>query len=384
MLQAIAGSVITVTSLVFSLTVVTLQLASSQFSPRLLRTFLADRGNQVVLGTFLATFAYSLTVLRTIRAGDEASSRFVPEVAVTGAFLLAMASVAALVYFIHHITQEIQVDTMMRDVEHTTRRTIDALHPEPFDPSAPVDSAPAVPTNAAFLAATDSGFVQDVNVGLLRDVAQEHGIVFRLHAGIGEAVVERAPLMWIWCDSGQPPSDEILDSVHGAIFRAVGVGHERTPEGDVAFGLRQLVDIAVRAMSPSLNDPTTAVHAISHLAALCCVLAGRQLSDLTARDDNGVVRVGVARPGFADFLDLACAQIRRFGASEPSVAKALLWMLREVAGAAPPQMGGVVREQAERIAAAADGELAHGYERDQVSLSAAAVERALSGDARPI
>ncbi|MBD0324301.1 MAG: DUF2254 domain-containing protein, partial [Aldersonia sp.] len=125
MLTAIAGSVITVTGLVFSLMVVSLQLASQQFSPRLMRTFMRDRGTQVVLGVFLATFAYALAVLRAIRGGE---TPYVPEVAVLAAFLLALASVAALVYFVHHATTEIRVDTMMRDVERETLETIERVY----------------------------------------------------------------------------------------------------------------------------------------------------------------------------------------------------------------------------------------------------------------
>lgn len=383
MLQAVAGSVITVTSLVFSLTVVTLQLASSQFSPRLLRTFLSDRGNQIVLAVFLATFAYSLTVLRTIRSGEGEAEIFVPQVAVSGAFLLVLASVAALVYFIHHITQEIQVDTMMREVERETRRTIDAEYPESSTAAVGDAKAPAIPEHAVCVPSDRFGFIQFVDVDRLARVAVDHGIVIRPHAAIGEAVAERAPFAWLWCDDGGPPPPESVEAVRDAVHTAIQVGHERTPQEDVGLGLRQLADIAVKAMSPSINDPTTAVHAIGHLTSLLCVLASRDLGDAVIRDDHGTVRVAVIRPGFDDYLDLACGQIRRFGAGEANVAKALLWMLREVAGLVPATRQDAVRLQADLVYAAAQRELPQDHDVDQVRHSAEAVHRALAGDQRP-
>lgn len=383
MLQAVAGSVITVTSLVFSLTVVTLQLASSQFSPRLLRTFLNDRGNQATLAVFLATFAYSITVLRTIRTGDQGGTDFVPQVAVSGAFVLVMASVAALVYFIHHITQEIQVDTMMRDVERETRRTIDASYPDAYGETGVVDAAPDVHEAAVCVVASTSGFMQHVDVEHLTGVAREHDVVIRLHAAIGQAVAECAPFAWVWRPDGTTPSSEVMAPVRDAVFDAVQIGHERTPQNDVGLGLRQLVDIAVKAMSPSINDPTTAVHAIGHLTSLLCVLAGRRMGDLVGRDDDGIVRVGAERPDFSRCLDLACGQIRHFGAGEVHVTRALLWMLREVAGAAPAPRRDAVRVQSELICAAASRELTQAYDRERVDRSADAVQRAIAGDLRP-
>lgn len=382
MLQAVAGSVITVTSLVFSLTVVALQLASSQFSPRLLRTFLVDRGNQLVLTTFLATFAYSLAVLRTIRTGVGDQTDFVPQVAVSVAFVLVMVSVAALVYFIHHITQEIQVDTMMRDVERETRRTIDEVYPTVTgDGGDPV--APEVPSGAACLVSVQSGFMQYVDVDHLTAVAVEHDLVIRLHAAIGQSVAESAPFAWVWRRDGDPVAPDLAEAVQSALRDAVEIGHERMPHSDVALGFRQLVDVAVKAMSPAINDPTTAVHAVAHLTSLICVLATREVGDLVGRDDEGVVRVGVERLDFAGYLDLVCGQIRHVAAGEVHVARALLWMLREVAGSAGPARRELVRVQADLICSAAERELPHAYDRELVGRSGERVTRALAGDLRP-
>lgn len=384
MLQAVAGSVITVTSLVFTMTVVTLQLASSQFSPRLLRTFLRDRGNQVVLSMFLATFAYSLTVLRTIRAAEGGEEGFVPQVAVTGVFVLAMASVAALVYFVHHITNEIRVDTMMREVERDTRRTIDHVYPDDVDAGTMRESVPSPPVGAAILPATMSGFVQDIAMDTLAGHADKHGVILRLHVGVGETVSEGAPLLWVWTDEGKPPSAETLEDLGRAAPRAIAVGHERTERRDVAFGIRQLVDIAAKALSPGVNDPTTAVHAISHLSSLLCLLTRRQLDALVRRDDQGVVRVGVHRLTISDYLDLACGQIRRYGAGEPAVVIAVLAMLRDVAAcSSTDEAARAITEQAAMVVDAAQREISEPNDVDRVRQAADAVERALDGDLRP-
>jgi uncharacterized membrane protein len=166
MLQAVTGSVITVTTLVFSLTVVTLQLASSQYSTRLLRTFLRDTGNQVVLSVFLATYAYTLMVLRTIEGGNGVGEEFVPQLAVSVAVLLTLASVGALVYYIDHIATEIRVDSMLRDVESDALGIIDRVHPVDGDgdeeswaelPDRPPDVAVAVPApRSGFLTAVST------------------------------------------------------------------------------------------------------------------------------------------------------------------------------------------------------------------------------------
>ena len=380
LVATIAGSVITVTGLVFSLMVVSLQLASQQFSPRLLRTFLRDRGTQVVLGVFLATFAYSLTVLRSIRSVPEP---FVPPVAVAGTFVFALASVIALVYFIHHATVEIRVDTMMRDVARETLDTIAYVYPNPQS-SQPATPVPHTPPGAALVRASASGFLQDVSLEALAAAARDEDLVVRLHVPVGEYVVEGTPLLWVWHATGEPPADDTVLRVRPALFSAVQVGHERTIQGDVAFGLRQLVDIAAKALSPAINDPTTAVHAVDRLAGLLCVLAGRRLEPRIALDHDGSARAVVPSRTFDEFLDLACGQIRRYGAGEPAVTMSLLKLLTLVAGCTDDasERASVVAE-ADLVLAAADRET---RQREDLRLVIAArdtVTRALEGDHRP-
>ncbi len=371
-LEAVAGSVITVTGVVFSLTVVTLQLASSQFSPRLLRTFVRDPSNQVVLAVFLATFTYSLTVLRVIRNGATPDEDFVPQLAVTGGLILATASVAALVYFIHHITVELRVDKMMSDVETDTIETIHNVYRRPFERGR--RQLPEVASHAVAVPARRSGIVQAIAPDSLFDDAVARGLVVRVAPRVGERVVAGGTLAWYWTldrDAAPPDRDDANEFVNDAIQ----VGFERTLQQDVGFGVRQLVDIAAKALSPGINDPTTAVDAVGHLAPLLTVLAERDLEPVLRADDQGVVRLAVDRPRLEDYLDTACGQIRRYGAREPAVLVALLWMLREVhARCRTDEHRDEVAKQAALIVAAGEREIAEPCDVETVHRAAAAVD----------
>ncbi len=198
LLSSIAGSLITVTSLTFSLTVVTLQLASSQFSPRLLRTFTRDRFVHVTLALFLATFTYALTVLRAVRAPAEARSVFVPQISVTLAFVLAVASVLGLVFFLSHLAREIRVETALRTVHAEATETVGRALPE-RDPATPGPSPLPVPVpEAVLLLAEHSGILTAVDDALLLGVAQETGAVVLINRAPGTSVVEGTPLGAVW------------------------------------------------------------------------------------------------------------------------------------------------------------------------------------------
>jgi uncharacterized membrane protein len=352
-LQAIAGSVITVTGVVFSLTVVTLQLASTQFSPRLLRTFLRDVSNQVVLGTFLATFTYALLVLRAVQNGGDDAEAVVPTLAVTGAYVLTAASVFALVYFIDHIARSIRIDSLMREVNEDTLEVLDLVHPDRRDGGLAGEVAvPDAPPAAVVIDAHRSGFVQAVDDRALLAAAVAHGVSLRIESRVGERVVAGSPLARVWRGEGgcDPTSD-----LKAAVEDAVQIGFERTMQQDVAFGFRQLVDVAVRALSPGVNDPTTAVHALGHLAALLTVVARREVTPIQRCDDDGVLRVVVPVTDLPGYLDLACGQIRRYGAAEPVVTAELLGLLRDVARCdLPPEHAAAVARQADMVVAAAE------------------------------
>ncbi|MGC5010903.1 DUF2254 domain-containing protein [Streptosporangium sp. DT93] len=348
-LDAIASSLITVTALTFSLTVVTLQLASSQFSPRLLRTFTRDRFVQTTLALFLATFTYALTVLRTVRATGDAQEMFVPQASVTLAFLLTVASVLSLVLFLSHLAQEIRVETMLRNVHADADRTVRRLLPEPPSPREQVVAPPRPPADAVPLPAGASGFLSGVDEVSLLAAAFEADAVVLIQHHPGSSLVAGTPIGFGWPHGAGPFPSDVLAHLRQRVATAVSTGFERTGAQDIGFGLRQLTDVATKALSPGINDPTTAVHALSHSSALLCELAGRDLGPRLLRDDRGRVRVVLCRPQLGDLLELAVAQPRRYGASDPFVLARLSSLLRELAWCAGREHRQTVAGQLARL-----------------------------------
>jgi len=328
-LIVVSTTMITVTGLVFALTIVALQIASGQYSPRLLRNFMRDRGTQVVLSVFVGAFAYSTAGLYTVgvqRAGEQA---FVPRLAVSGSLALALASVGVLIYFIHHLAHSIQIDTIMSQIQRETGEVINDVYPHASGDLEREERCPDPPPHATVLAAVTSGYIQAIQPAPLVDAATRHDLVVRLTRRVGDHVVAGTPIAWAWHRSSDqaPPTPALLEE---AVADAVQVGFERTMVQDVLFGLRRLVDTANRALSPAINDPYTAIQAVHHLTVLLCSLARRRLGDRLCRDREGTVRVAVPLPDFAEYLVRSTAQIRRFGAAEPAVMRSLVQLLREV------------------------------------------------------
>jgi uncharacterized membrane protein len=324
LLIGIASTMITVIALVLGLTVVALQLASTQFSPRLLRNFLRDRVNQVVLSIFVATFTYSTAGLYTVGISAGQRTADYPRLAVTGALLLLFASLLMLVFFVHHLAHSIQIDEIMARVERSTVRVVEHDLPTLAVVQEP---CPEPPVWAVAVPAERSGYVQTVHPEDLLATVTRADVVAALTTMVGQHVVRGAPIMMVWRSSPEQAPPRAAD-LRSAVRRAVRIGNERTMEQDVAFGVRQLADIASKALSPGINDPYTAVQALQHLSVVLGSLAGRRLGNQLLRDDKGAVRVAVPHRDLGYFLDLAFGQIRRYGAAEPRVIEALLRALR--------------------------------------------------------
>lgn len=332
-LGAIAGSLITVTSLTFSLTLVTLQLASSQYSPRLLRTFAADRVVQRTLALFLSTFIYALTVLRTVRNDTgTGTSEFVPKLAVTLAYALTVASVVSLVLFLGHLVRQIRVETVLDQVRADTCATAAHILPRATIGGGPEQPLPEPPPHAHLVEAADSGFVVEIDERTVLDAAVHADALVRIDRPVGDPVVAGTPIARCWPVHPQHPlTGETLDRLDDRIRSAVRTGSERTTAQDVGYGLRQLTDVVVRALSPGINDPTTAVHGLLACTAVLVELLTARLGPYPVRDSDNRVRVAIARPTFADLLELVCTQPRLYGATDPEVLGALLSMLHLLA-----------------------------------------------------
>ncbi len=324
LLSAIISSMITFTALVFSITIVVLQLTSSQFSPRVLRTFLRDRFNQVTLGAFVATFVYAMLVLRAVR-GTADVSPFVPQLAVTTAFVLVLASVVLFLFYLHHMAQAIRVATIIAEIAGETRELLDRQHPAETDEKR---SAPFLDGAAGrVVPAPRPGVVQAVGFADLADVAERSGVTVEGLRALGEFVPEGAALFRV---SGGDVDDEQLHST-------VVLGEERSMDQDVGFGLRQLVDIASRALSPGVNDPTTAVQVLDQLHDLLRRLATRPLPTRRTVERGGRVVLVAPATGFADYLDLGVDEIHHWGGDDPRILARLCVLLRDVHSVARPE-----------------------------------------------
>ncbi|WP_249644674.1 DUF2254 domain-containing protein [Nocardia sputi] len=316
-LGTIATALITVTSLTFSLTLVTLQLASSQYSPRLLRTFSGDPFVQRTLALLLGTFTYALTVLRTIRNADGDVNEFVPQFSVTTAYALGVACVLALVLFLGHLVRQIRIETMLDQVATeaiaTGRRLLRPLdsddHPAP---------PPPPPPNPHITAAAGSGFLVEIDEQRLLDIAVDCDTVLWVQHTVGDTVVAGTPAV-LRPDSGDDIDHRIASALHH--------GPERTTTQDLGYGIRQLTDVVVRALSPGINDPTTAVHGLNSAATVLRAFADRHCGPLTLVDHHGTARVHLPRPDLPELLDTACAQPRHYGAHDPLVLHGLLSLL---------------------------------------------------------
>ena len=361
-LAAIAGSIITVTALTFSLTVVTLQLASSQFSPRLLRTFSADRFVQVTLAAFLGTFVYTLTVLRTVRVETDTAPAIVPHAAITLAYLAAVVDVVLLVVFLGHLAREIRVETMLARVHRGAEASLRAAVPRRDDdsgPPAPMGVPPAFDTDDPAwrpLTAGGSGFVTGIDHDDLVEVADRFDLLLDLHCEPGSAVAQGAPLGRWRVAPGTTHDDSVdlrerSDAVRKAVSDAVRTGVERTSAQDIGFGLRQLVDVALKALSPGINDPTTAVHAVGHVSTLLCQYARYHCGPLVLRGDQDRQRVVVRRTPFAGLLDLGISQVMHYGSEDADVLVRVVDLLAEVGWVVEADDRPAVEGQLDRLCA---------------------------------
>ncbi len=378
-LEAISGSLITVTALTFSLTVVTLQLASSQFSPRLLRTFTRDRVVHVTLALFLSTFTYALTVLRTVRDQADQQPQFVPQISVTLGFVLALASVLCLVFFLAHLAREIRVETMLRTVHAEASSTARKLLAR-RDCAVARPALPVPPGAADLLMAGSSGFLIGVDEQALLAAAVHADAVVLLDRPPGSSLVEQTPVGLTWTRSGGPFDPEVLRELRHAVDAALATGFERTEDQDVGYGLRQLTDVASKALSPGVNDPTTAVHALGHVSAVLCELAGLDLGPRLLHDDEHRVRVALARPDLADLLELSLSQPRHYGRSDPFVLGRLLALLRELGWVVQdPVQRHAVTQQLDRLRVTVHGQDFDPTETERLDALAERVQHALEG-----
>jgi uncharacterized membrane protein len=354
-LTTVASSMITVAGVVFSLTLLVLTQASSQFGPRLLVNFMRDRTNQFVLGIFVATFAYALLVLRVVTAGDRAAGidAFVPHVSVLTAMALTFFTVGVLVVFFHHIAQSVRVTHVLEDLDQALQRMLDAL-PEGDDGEEGV-GADAIPPgfrdDLGVIPARQGGYLQSVEVDALVAAAIERDAVVRLLPVVGSFVTRGTPLVEVHPATA---TDAIADAVHAAIV----LGSDRNPSQDLGFLFDEFLEIALRALSPSMNDPFTAQSCIDRITQGLLLLDGRRLPRQVHVDDDGAVRALVPLQGKGALARHVLGELRRASAGHLLVTQYLLGTLlmlrREARGAA---IRSAVDDEREAVLADAEGKV---------------------------
>ena len=328
-LTTIASSMITFTGLVFSITVLALQLTSSQFSPRALRNFLQDRVSQFALGIFIATFAYSFAALSAVRVASDDDPSFVPSITVTGAFVLVGVSLIMFVQYIHHTAQSIRVVSIIERIADETRHTIDEMYPaRREDDRRPLEGFLRSNGFSHVLGSPRSGVIVDIDLEGLAACAGERAAVAELLHEIGTYVCEGQPLIHV--RTAEPDDDEWT-----AAQQFVSHDSERAMRNDAAFGLRQLVDIAERALSPGVNDPTTAVQCLDRIHDLLRRLAERDVPSIRTGVYGGVVCAAAPSPSFDDLVGLGTEEIWHWGRESIQIQRRLREVFDDLLAATP-------------------------------------------------
>lgn len=375
MLSTIAGSMMTVVGVTFSMTLVVLALASSQYTSRILRNFMRDRITQVVLGIFAGIYVYCLIVLRTIRSTDE--GHFIPSLSVLVGVVLAIGGISVLIFFIHHIASSIQASTIIASVADETIAAVDRLFPDDLGHALAdydEDRAPSPLPERQWqgVVATRSGYIQSVDTAALLRVASNNDALVRMDRGIGEFVVAETTLASLAME--QPPAP----AVAAALRDAFQIHHHRTVHQDVGFGIRQIVDMALRALSPGINDTTTAVMCVDYLTTILARLASRPIPS-SRRHESGALRVIAIGPTFASVLDDAFDQIRSSGGGNTAIMLRMLGAVHTIGGLTSSEARrDVLRDHVQQIAEVAARTIESPHDRERVQQRLATVRHGLA------
>ncbi|CAN5683964.1 DUF2254 domain-containing protein [soil metagenome] len=328
MLATIAGSMITAAAVTFSITIAALVNASSQFGPRLLRIFLEDTGSQIVLGTLLGTFIYCLMALRLVPTED--SSTYVPHLSTTLAAILAVASIGVLIYFIHHMVSMLQVSHVVARVGDEMLKAISRLFPEDlgWSPEEATQSESISLSDLAGAVVPDGdqqmiqadriGYIQAIDEDSLLELAIRHDAVIRIALRPGVFIVPEALLAVVW------PSKRATEELTSKLQEVFLVGNRRTPFQDVELYFDELIEIALRALSPGINDPYTAFTCIDWLTAGLASLSTRRMPSRYRYDDGRRLRIIADGPQIDHLIERTFDRIRNSGQTHPSVLRKLL------------------------------------------------------------
>jgi uncharacterized membrane protein len=349
-LSDIATSIMTVVSIVFAILLMTLTLASTQFSPRILIGFVRDRVTQWTLGVFLGTFSYCIA---TLPAARSAPVPFVPVATVTGAMLLVPACVGWLIYFIHHISHAISVNHIVDRIRRETELVIDQLMPERRRPVLTHASLGDFPEPLDFaVASRQTGYIRFIDIKRLRLLARAYRICVRVERRIGHFVPEGVTLLAV------SHGERITQDCTIALLAAIDIGPVRTLQQDIEFGIVQIVDIGLKAISPAVNDPTTAISCVDQLSSIVIRWLGRAPPASGFYDPPYVLRLVVPWIGVDGLLDLAFEQLRHYAESDAAVSLRLMRALCDIASTVDdPDIREILHDRGARVTAGCSGKL---------------------------
>ena len=369
-LSSLAGALITVVGVVFSVMIVALTLASQQFGPRMLRTFIRDRGSQLTLGTFVATFFYAMLALISI------GSSFVPHLSVTVALALTAIDLGVLIYFIHHIATAIQLPAVIAGIAHELGGAIDAetgaartsgsVAGGPPGGTAPVNGPSAeglltrLDRSGRVVTAPASGYLRFVKNATLVRIAAEHDAVIRLHYRPGHFLTKDHPMATVWPPEAATAIGRRLESVHIT-------GPLRTLSQDIAFGTDQLVEIAIRALSPAVNDTFTALTCIDWLGDSLCKIAVEWHPQTLHLDRLGAIRLITVPVSYERLVQRSFEKVRQAADGMPAVLIRQLDALSKVMAVAPPGRSQVLLDQAAMIARVSERTVPEPADQDDIA-----------------
>jgi uncharacterized membrane protein len=392
LLQVIAGSLITVISVVFSITLIAIQQASAQYSPRLLRNFTSDRANQMVLGTYVATFIYALLILRKVRESTEDADAFIPALSLFLAIVLAVISLAMLIFFIHHITESLQLPYLLQQIRRELDAEIDRQFPETFGMSSidPTQATALVEQarrheQAAHLrtiSCREEGYLRSIQEKeieeALRGLSAHHGVhLAEVPVCIGQYLRRGTALLRVWS------ATEVPGDVQERLESAFDLGRQRSVAQDPLFGIEQMADVAIKALSPSINDPTTATQALDQIAAAVSLLQSRELPS-PARQLGPQSMCVFAAPDFADFIEASFGRIVRAARNDVSVQLHLLHALGALAQAVPsPKRASALRHQLAELLSQAEQSSLGAHDKQRIRQRGASVMQALRDRVAP-
>lgn len=366
-LGTVATSAIGTASVVFSISIVALSLTSSQFGPRLLKNFMRQQFTQLTLGTFMATFIFTLFSLATVPESGGAGP--VPYLAVLIALVFGLVSFLFLIFYVQHIVVFIQAPKVIEDVSSQLMERLECLpereaEEDLVQPPVGADAFPEedAPGESLCVTAESAGYLQAVDVDTLVGLAADRDLRVRLVLRAGQFAMPGQALAVVGGEQ-DGDGDGVGDKVRGACV----FGIERTTTQDLEFSIDQLVEIGVRALSPGINDPFTAINVVDQLGAALAVLAGRRLASGVHADDSGVPRVWLETHTYAGMLDSSLNQLRQHSAGDAAVTIRLLEIIHDLAGRdLPPSFRDRLLHHARMLHAMQD-DLKHPSDREDVA-----------------